>query len=437
MIEQVLYRRTAQGYVEYFSGGLSKEEAHKVNIVMDKVASGINDLGSGADSPFLLYPFDTMKRFCLAIFQKEYSGGRSNSVNHGLLIDEEEYKELVKDPDQIWGFTNKNFLSRKVNSRNEMPGLKALDISENFELNKDFIFKEYNLKNSGYLKFLNAVYMSLSKNRNYQFGIQIDNSKDANKVMRHFGYLITSMLPYELRDKVSFCSRNVPESIKVTLRILTEKDTKKTDIIYDINTAECILSNSNLEIIDFYLSDLLEMSDLGLREYFTTLDAFRNELKVSKDSEAQYAVLKLLKLSQNPSLFALETAQNQIAFINDVFSLETSNTDVINSIVVRLLPFVDSKYYIEAFNLNFELYGKLDSYKESDKRIMAKVEENIIQNYSNATVKEREQLFKSVFSSGQTHKKVQKILENFAPRQDICPYSTCKVTINFFNLKTV
>lgn len=36
MIEQVLYRRTVeQGYNEYCSRGLSKEEAHRVNVVMD------------------------------------------------------------------------------------------------------------------------------------------------------------------------------------------------------------------------------------------------------------------------------------------------------------------------------------------------------------------------------------------------------------------
>ena len=100
MIEQVLYRRTVeQGYNEYCSSGLSKEEAHRVNVVMDTVASDIDDLGSGVDSPFLLYPFDTLQRFCIATFQREFSRGRTNSVNHGLLIESAEYKELVKNPE--------------------------------------------------------------------------------------------------------------------------------------------------------------------------------------------------------------------------------------------------------------------------------------------------------------------------------------------------
>lgn len=104
MIEQVLYRRTVeQGYNEYCSRGLSKEEAHRVNVVMDTVASDISDLGSGADSPFMIYPFETMHRFCLATFQREFSKGRSNSVNHGLLIEEDEYRDLVKKPEQLWG----------------------------------------------------------------------------------------------------------------------------------------------------------------------------------------------------------------------------------------------------------------------------------------------------------------------------------------------
>ena len=137
MIEQVLYRRSDQGYNEYCSQGLSKEDVHRINVVMDTIATNIYDLGSGADSPFLLYPFENMHKFCLGVFQREFSKGRSNSVNHALLIDNEEYKEMIKNPEQIWGFTNKNFLSRKVNHRDEMFALKNLQVSESSELSKD------------------------------------------------------------------------------------------------------------------------------------------------------------------------------------------------------------------------------------------------------------------------------------------------------------
>lgn len=414
MIEQVLYRRTVeQGYMEYCSRGLSKEEAHRVNVVMDMAASDIGDLGSGADSPFMLYPFEEMHRFCLATFQREFSMGRSNSVNHGLLIEDTEYRELVKNPEQIWGFTNKNFLSRKVNHREEMFALKALNISANAELSKDYIFQEYKLNNEGYLKFLNAVYTSLSKNKNYSCGLRIDNSKNANKVMRHLGYLIMSMLPYELREKISFCSRSVPSSIGVTVQILQEKDPEKTDITYDINTGECFVNNSSVEIMDFYLDDLLTMSDEALKDYFGVLETFRDNLKLSEGSEAEYVISKLSKLSQKPSMFASETAETQFTFINDVFSLPASNMDVINSIVVRLLPFVDSNHYMEAFNINFELYRKLDFEKESDRQIMDQIEENLIQNYNNASTEEKKRLFTLVFESEELHTRAGTILEKF------------------------
>ena len=419
MIEQVLYRRTVeQGYNEYCSRGLSKEEAHRVNVVMDTVASDIGDLGSGADSPFMIYPFETMHRFCLATFQREFSKGRSNSVNHGLLIEEEEYRELVKNPEQLWGFTNKSFLSRKVSHREEMFALKALDISDNPELSKDFIFSEYNLNNDGFLQFLNAVYTSLSKNKNYLFGLRIDNSKDANKAMRHLGYLIMSMLPYELRDKVSFCSRSTPDSVGVAVQILQEKDAEK-DITYDIATGVCSVNNPSVEVMDFYLNDLLSMSDAALRDYFGILDAFKNDLKLSEDSEAEYVISKLLKLSQKPSMFASETAETQFTFINDVFSLPTSNTDVINSIVVRLLPFVDANHYMEAFNINFGLYRKLNSEKESDRQIMTQIEENLVQNYTNATAEEKKELFGLVFKSEEIYSRVAIILEKFVEINNI------------------
>lgn len=270
MIEQVLYRQTPdQGYEVHCSRGLSKEETSRIHGIMDAVASGIHDL----DLPFLLYPFEAMQRFCLGVFQIFYSKGRSHSVNHCLLIENSEYKNLVKNPECIWGFTNNNFLFRKVNHRGEMSALRTLEICDNSELDKDFIFQEYSLNNDGYLKFLSAIYTTLSKNKDYSCAIRIDNSKDANKVMRHMGYLIMSMLPYELRDKISFCSRSVPASIKVTIQLLQEKDSHTTDIIYDMRTNDCVIKNPSVKILDFYLNDLLVMSDAALRDYFFVLDA--------------------------------------------------------------------------------------------------------------------------------------------------------------------
>ena len=171
--------------------------------------------------------------------------------------------------------------------------------------------------------------------------------------------------------------------------------------------------------MDFYLNDLLSMSDAALRDYFGILDAFKNDLKLSEDSEAEYVISKLLKLSQKPSMFASETAETQFTFINDVFSLPTSNTDVINSIVVRLLPFVDANHYMEAFNINFGLYRKLNSEKESDRQIMTQIEENLVQNYTNATAEEKKELFGLVFKSEEIHSRVAIILEKFVEINNI------------------
>ena len=418
MIEQVLYRRAEQGYKEYRSHGLSKEEAHHVNVVMDAVTTYIGDLGSGTDSPFLLYPFEDMQKFCIAVFQREFSKGRSNSVNHALLIDDAEYKELVKNPDLIWGFTNKNFLSRKTNYQDELYTLKNLQVSASSELSKDFIFPKYDLDNNGFEKLLNAIYTSLSKDLNYSFGLRINSSKDANKVMRHMGYLIMSMLPYDLRDKLSFCSRSLPESSGVTVQILQNNDIERTDITYDMDTRECHVNNPAVKIIDFYLQDLLSMSDIGLGDHFGILVDFKDNLELSENSEAEYVVSKLLKLSQNPSLFTTEAADAQFKFINDALSLPTSNKDKINSIVVRLLPFVDSSHYMDAFNINIGLYNKLNPEKESDRRIMNQIQENLIQNYITATNNEKKELFKLVFDC-EERARTKVLLEKFVEINDI------------------
>lgn len=420
MIEQVLYRRTVeQGYNEYRSRGLSKDEAHRVNVVMDMAASEMDDLGAGIESPFLLYPFENLHRFCLAIFQREYFEGRANSVNHGLLLEDREYRELVKSPEKIWGFTNKNFLSRKVNHREEMFALKTLEVSDNPELDKDFIVQEYGLHKEGFLRFLHAIYTSLYGNHKYSFGLRLANSIDANRGMRHLGYLMMSMLPYELRDKLSFCSRSVPDSLGVTVQILQGKDSAKTDIIYDVNTGECILPKTPVEIIDFYLDDLFSMSEAALRDYFEKLADFRARLPLPENSKGEYVVPKLLQLSQNPARFAREAAQAQLAFINDVFSLPTSNQDIISSIVVRLLPFVDAGHYREAFSINFGLYRQLDPEKESDRRIMDQIEDNLNHNYETAAPEEKQGLFRTVFQSKEKHGSVSKILENLLERNSL------------------
>ena len=70
-----------------------------------------------------------------------------------------------------------------------MVSLKELETSDNDDLDKEVIFRKYKLKNEGYLKFLNAVYTSISKKLNYSYGLRITiNSKNPNRVMRHLGY---------------------------------------------------------------------------------------------------------------------------------------------------------------------------------------------------------------------------------------------------------
>lgn len=414
MIEQVLYRRTIeQGYTEYSSRGVSREDAHSVNILMDTVASEIPDLGSGADAPFMIYPFPEMKKVCIATFQREFSKGRSNSVNHGILISQDEYRELIKTPEKIWGFTYRNFLSKRVNHRNEMFALQSLDTADNPDFNKEDLFQKYHLHNEGFLQFLNALYTSLLKNKNYTCGIEADNSVDANTVMRHFGYLIMSMLPFELREKISFCSRSVPETVRASVQILPENSTVKTDITYNLNSEKCTIHNLYVEITDFYLNDLLDLPETVLKNHFDILENFKNSFRLNENTEEQYVIVKLFKLTRNPELFAAETAEKQMVFLNDVFALPTERTDIINPIVVSLLAYVDPEHHMEVFNINLGLYRKLKGEQGTDKNIIPQIEENLIQNYANATAEEKIRLFRTVFSAAESEGPVFRLLERF------------------------
>ena len=238
MIEQVFYgREGTRGYISRFSSGLSELEAKEVIGIMNKFDENIN---AGTDTPFLIYPIyssqNTIKRVCLARLSSTTQGGRSTLIYHGLLIDTDDYMDMSRDPKQIFGFTNKNFQS--TCRGNEMPTLNTLGVSYDIGFDKDDIFREYNIKNEGYLKFLTAVYTALSKNTRTTFAIQIGNLGDRNKVMRHFGYLIMSMLPYDLRSKASFFSRSASNSSGVTFQIIDANDRNESDVVYEISTGD-------------------------------------------------------------------------------------------------------------------------------------------------------------------------------------------------------
>lgn len=420
MIEQVLYRRTSeQGYMEYSSRGITEEQAHNVNLVMSKIASELSDLDSGMDNPFMLYPFAEMQKTCIAIFQREFAKGRQNAVNHGILISKEEYRKMIVDPEKIWGFTSKNFISRRVDERNQMASLNELYSSENPELNKDLIFQEYHLKNEGFLNFLSAVYTTLAENRGYTCGIKIDRSKNVNKVARQFGYVLMSMLPYELREKFSFCSRTAPENAGVMIQILTENGENSTDITYDMNSEVCMLKDSSIEIGQFYLTDLLEFSEEELRAYFAKLDEFKKEHEVSESQAESYAFSRVFRLHSHPELFQSVPAKEQLNFVNAVFALNTKQTGFINSFVVNLLPYVDQDHYMEVFDINLGLYQKLDKANEEDHNLLEKLKENLISNYQKGTTEEKAQMFHKVIALNTLSGKFYELFLNFAAVDNI------------------
>lgn len=420
MIEQVFYgREGTRGYTSRFSSGLSESEANEVIGIMDKFGKNIN---AGTDASFLIYPLyssqDTIKRVCLARLSSTTQGGRSTLIYHGLLIDTDEYMDRSRDPKQIFGFTNKNFQS--TCRGNEMPPLNSLGVSYDIGFDKDDIFREYNIKNEGYLKFLTTVYTALSKNTRTTFAIQIGNLKDRNKVMRHFGYLIMSMLPYDLRSKASFFSRSASNSIGVTFQIIDANDRNESDVVYEISTGECLVNRSGIETIDFYLNDLLYMSDSELSCYFSNMDRFKGELKLSRYNDTpSYTVSKLSKLSHDPSMFSSETSENQITFIRDLLSLETKNDELINNMLVRLLPFANHQNHMDIFQINFELYKRLNIKKEYNRENIRSITENIILNYRNSTSEERVQIFDLLYDYAFDDRGVQIILENLVEINEI------------------
>lgn len=412
MIEQVFYRREQSGgYKEYRSASLSKEDAHAINLILNNMSTYISNLDSGQDAPMFIFPVVEQNKYCIAKLSGEFYGGRKNQVQHGLLMSHSEYWERTKKPETIFGFTNKNFISVKANKKNEMVSLKEFMVDENKKFNVANIIKNYNLNNKSFITFLSAIYTTLSQNKEYTCGVVMESAKNSLELFKEFGYCIMSMLPYPLRGKISFSSTGAPISPNITLQILKNSDNKENlDVVYHLDTYE-IDVKEYVEINNFYLEDLLEMTDQDLKDYFEFMDAFDKELGVSKDTGTDYIISKLAKLYKNPDLFRQETTADQLLFVKEVLGLNVENDSIIKKIAIKLLSYVDPEKHLEVFYLNYDLYKNLQMSNVDESKMKSEIEKNLVQSFADCLNNEKIELFKKIYESNSTHNSVYNLIE--------------------------
>lgn len=404
MIDQLFYRRDqSSGYNEYHSSGISGEDAHKINLILNNLATYIPSVDSGQDAPMFIFPVKEQNKYCIGRISSEFYGGRQNQVQHGLLMSEKEYLEKTKNPEQIFGFSNKNFISVKTNRKNEMVSLYEFVADENTALNVNQIVQTYNLNNESFIKFLNIVHTTLSKNKGYTCGITMDTARSSVELMRHLGYLFMSMLPYPLRGKVSFGSAGAPENVEITIQILRTNDNKNVvDATYNLDTQELSVK-SRVKAENFYLEELMSMSDEGLKVHFEKMDEYRHALGIVEGSANEYVVFKLLKLDENSDLFATEKTQEQLSFIKDVLALDSKNSHLIKETIIKLLSYIDVKEHMEAFAINYDLYAALDLKADNNLLLKSKIERNLLQNFAASTDEEKIKLFKQLYCLSDAH----------------------------------
>lgn len=397
MIEQVFYRRDQSGgYNESSSATLSYEDAHNINIFLNNIATYIPSIDAGQDSPMYIFPLEEQNKVCIAKLSVEFYAGRKNQVQHGLLMAYDEYIERSKNPELIFGFTNKNFISVKTIRKNEMVSLNEFVTDANAQFDVNAIVSNYGLYNKNFIRFLSVIYTSLSQDKRYTCGLVMDTARSSTELLKQFGYLIMSFLPYRLRGKVSFGSASAPVDSEITVQILKHNESRdNVDVFYNLDTHE-ISYNSSINVTNFYLEDLFKMTNSALKDYFSFLDAFEKELEVSESKEINYAITKLAKLYQNKDLFASEKTEDQLKFIKDILALETRNNALIEKMVVKLLPFIDAEKHMDVFEINFELYLKSDG---SDLQMYSDILENIVRNFADSSDEEKAFLFRRVYSA--------------------------------------
>ena len=412
MIEQVFYKREQEGgWIEAYSTGLSENEGHETILTLERFANYIPKLIGGQDVPHYIFPITEQNRMCIGKFQIERFSGRENKVDQGLMMNTDEYMKLSEMPEKIFGFTNKNFISIKVHRGNKLVSLPEFITERDEKLDVQKIMTKYGFRNAGFCELLSVIYTSLSKGLNYTCGFSSNVARNNLETFKEVGYLIMNMLPYEMRGKIGFGSSGAPSDAGITVQILTRDDaTTDVNVLYNIDT-QCLSYNQKIEVNNFHLENLLEMTELELKSYFDFVEEFEEQLGLETEGESSYVPKKLVRIYSDPELFSRDNTEEQISFIKDILNLKAKNVQFLKKIAIQLMQYIDASRHMELFDINCNLYLKLDMHSEEDAAMRSSIRENLFKNYGDSTDEEKVVLFRKIYDSEENHSGLYELME--------------------------
>ena len=334
MMEQILYRRE-NGYVVRRSQNISQNECDFILNKVHEINSYVKSAQPGFE-PMYIFSLEQTKNRYFVKLSNTYQGGRRSLIYHVLVVNEIDYFSLIKDPEQFFNFSKRNFKTIRIDEDGYLSSLKEIIFDDNSYDVRNLMI-EYQLNNNGFIDFLSTLYFSLLQHTNYKLGVYSKSRRSIEKIFKDIGYAIFSYLPLYLRKMINVCDSVAPYSFQFDIQFLSQDDDlSNIDAYYDIDTFEFKII-SQCDRRDLYLSEIINFNENQITEYFSSIDNFVEQLGKCRKNCSVYVLLKSAILYAKPYLFSKENFELQKEFVLLLLEMDVENQHLVNDLVIALL----------------------------------------------------------------------------------------------------
>ena len=347
------------------------------------------------ENPIFIFKQENGTNYYIVKLTYLWQRGRRVNVYHVLVLNEVDYYDYINLPVRLFNYSEENFKHSKPNRMGVLQNLDSLYLEE-YKLNFNDIINRYNLNNVNFSEFMSALYYSLLFDKKMIFGLYIDNFKDREIIFKELNYIILSLLPYGLREKVTFSNVRAPIGSNIYLQFIGKDDEANgVDFVYDIDRRS-IEKNTKEEYLELHLERLFEKTEDSLKKFFDNAKVFIDDIALKENNkESKYILLKCSMINNDINIFKYETVNEQLTLINRILALLVTNKKSMQSFVLKLLQNIkDKDRYYEKFIICYRLYCEFDKGLNNNKPLLSNV---TINNFKNCTVKEKSHAIKKIY----------------------------------------
>lgn len=204
-IEQVLFNRV--GSADFNSGWTTKQTPGVRKEILDSFKFRCNTMVAGLNDrlsvmPEELYTVTHTGRNLFCIKGKYISDGRGNMIGHGYIMNDSDYIQIFKHPEQVVGITRfAESIDDEISAIESISGLKRYNIAD--------IISKYNLNAAKLTDLINLIITAVLRKQEHKKQLRIVVDAPIDQFMNiscEIMYCIYKLLPYSLSMITSFSS---------------------------------------------------------------------------------------------------------------------------------------------------------------------------------------------------------------------------------------